>query len=921
MNVPGRINNNDMRQLIFFLVWFLAITINSSGQKPIIDASIFNKWPGIIKVGISNDGRYVYYVINNEPQASNTLVIFVPTERVEKRIIGISPFTCVFTPDSKKLIFQDTKDSLGIVSLSTLSVEYVPAVYSFRVPGSGAGHWLAYKAKGSSNQLQLKDLRTGVVQVFENNTDYYFSENGAVLLMKNQTIKKSDNIQTLQWLDLNSGNMIKLWQSVGGDTILNIYNYVFDRTGSKLAFTVERGSAKKEIWFFTPNDKVARRLAISQQLIEKKVLLQNVDQFSKDGHRLWVTLADNVKKNNATGTMLDVWNYRDEKLQSQQLAEKDNRDDVYTAIIALEKDTVRPLTKKHEHVVARADEYLLVERFNGECDFNEVYWNKSCAKSVYVVSSEDGSRELLGKNSECNYYLSPTGKFVVYFDPAAKNYYSYETRTHIIRNLTRSTSIQWSNEGNEYFPISSKPAAWAENDSMLFLYDQHDIWQIDPLTNRLPVNITNGYGSRNNIAFQLGLEDYSKRPILFREKLLLSAFNRSNKENGFFEISLTGRGTADPVKLTMGPFNYSVLDSPTFPFIYLYPQKAKFADAYVVKRETSTASPNYFYTVDFRNFIPVSDIHPEKRFNWLTSELINWKTFDGHVSQGILYKPENFDRKKKYPVIFTYYERLSDRLYYYHPPNPSEGEINIPWFVSRGYIVFTPDMHFHKGRTGESIVNSIVSAAKFIARYPWVDSLKMGLNGHSFGAYETNYLVTQSNLFAAAVSAAGFCDLISAYNSVTMGSGNSYFAYWAEKSQGRLGTDPWNDKQLYIRNSPIFYAHRVTTPLLIVNNKNDGIVNFAQGVEFFTALRRLGKRAWMLQYDSQEHSLFGKPAEDYTFRITQFFDHYLKGAPAPTWMTRGIPAKMKGIDDGFSLDNEIKTPGDGLLIDTSVRNK
>ena len=138
--------------------------------------------------------------------------------------------------------------------------------------------------------------------------------------------------------------------------------------------------------------------------------------------------------------------------------------------------------------------------------------------------------------------------------------------------------------------------------------------------------------------------------------------------------------------------------------------------------------------------------------------------------------------------------------------------------------------------------------------------------------------------------------------------------YWAERSQGRLGATPWEAQDLYISNSPIFRADKITTPLLMMNNKQDGTVPFAQGVEFFMALRRLGKRVWMLQYDGGYHSLDSrtKDAEDYTIRMMQFFDHYLKGAPAPKWMTRGIPANRKGIDDGLQIDAEIKTPGEGL---------
>jgi hypothetical protein len=96
----------------------------------------------------------------------------------------------------------------------------------------------------------------------------------------------------------------------------------------------------------------------------------------------------------------------------------------------------------------------------------------------------------------------------------------------------------------------------------------------------------------------------------------------------------------------------------------------------------------------------------------------------------------------------------------------------------------------------------------------------------------------------------------------------------------------------------------------MMNNKSDEVVPFAQGGEFFTALRRLGKKVWMLQYDGEGHSLSrGKVAEDFHKRMMQFFDHYLKGSPAPKWMTKGLPAQLKGIENGFEIDSEVKTPG------------
>jgi dipeptidyl aminopeptidase/acylaminoacyl peptidase len=228
--------------------------------------------------------------------------------------------------------------------------------------------------------------------------------------------------------------------------------------------------------------------------------------------------------------------------------------------------------------------------------------------------------------------------------------------------------------------------------------------------------------------------------------------------------------------------------------------------------------------------------------------------------------------------------------------------------------VFVPDIRYQIGKPGNSAFNTVEGAGKLLSSFPFVDADRMGLSGHSFGGFETNYVITHSTRFAAAFSDAGVSNVISEYGSYLHTTGVSLQGF-TENGQLRMGSNLWSVPDAYINNSPIFYADKVTTPVLLVSNKLDAVVHFEHGVQFFTALRRLGKKAWMLQYDGERHSLNDtRNREDLTIRATQFFDHYLKGAPAPKWMTRGIPAKNKGILDGLELDYEIKTPGAGLLI-------
>ena len=306
---------------------------------------------------------------------------------------------------------------------------------------------------------------------------------------------------------------------------------------------------------------------------------------------------------------------------------------------------------------------------------------------------------------------------------------------------------------------------------------------------------------------------------------------------------------------------------------------------------------------------PLTEIRPQRSYNWLTSELMEWKLTNGNLNQGVLYKPENFDPNKKYPVIFYYYSVLSDHMHKFKIPEPATGaDESIPTYVSaEGISVFTPDIHYETGHPMMSALDAVVSAAEFLSTKPWVDATKLGLQGLSFGGIETNYIVAHSHLFAAANSASSIDNFVSGYNSIA-GDGSTMQTMY-ELTQLNIGATLWQRPDLYIENSAIFKADQVTTPLLLFHTDKDGVTLFPQAEEFFTALRRLGKKVWMLEYEGFNHFLSeGPAATDFTNRQQQFFDHYLMGAPPPKWMTEGIPARLKGMDTGLELDTSGRQP-------------
>ena len=344
-------------------------------------------------------------------------------------------------------------------------------------------------------------------------------------------------------------------------------------------------------------------------------------------------------------------------------------------------------------------------------------------------------------------------------------------------------------------------------------------------------------------------------------------------------------------KIVEGPYTYG-------DFKYAKAGKGKKA-VFVYTRANFEDGSNLFASYDnFKTQKQLSDINPQQReYNWGTVELVNWQTADDIFCEGLLFKPEDFDANKKYPVMIYFYEKNANTLYRSRNPSPSRSTINIPYFVSNGYVVFVPDVYFTEGHPGQSAMKSIMPGVEMLEKtYPWIDGENMAIQGQSWGGYQVAYMITQTNKFKAAGSGAPVSNMTSAYGGIRWGSGITRQVQY-EQGQSRIGKTLWEAFDLYVENSPLFFVPNVQTPVLIMHNDKDGAVPWYQGIEFFVGLRRLGKQAWMLQYNNEEHNLVERRnCKDLSIRLSQFFDHFLKGAPMPEWMKNGRPATKKGYD-------------------------
>jgi dipeptidyl aminopeptidase/acylaminoacyl peptidase len=292
----------------------------------------------------------------------------------------------------------------------------------------------------------------------------------------------------------------------------------------------------------------------------------------------------------------------------------------------------------------------------------------------------------------------------------------------------------------------------------------------------------------------------------------------------------------------------------------------------------------------------------QKKYIWPGVHLVHWTTFSGKSLEGLLYFPETIDPEKKYPMIVYFYERNADNLHEYTTPAPTRSTVNRTYYSSNDYIVFIPDITYTDGYPGQSAFDAVISGTQVMSNlFPFIDRKRIGIQGQSWGGYQTAWLITQTEMFAAAMAGAPVANMTSAYGGIRWESGLSrMFQY--EYSQSRIGGSLWDKPLQYIENSPLFYVPKIKTPLLIMHNDNDGAVPWYQGIELFSAMRRLNKPVWMLTYNNEAHNLKAESwanRMDLTIRMKQFFDHYLKGEPMPSWMRYGIPAIKKGKELGY----------------------
>lgn len=514
-------------------------------------------------------------------------------------------------------------------------------------------------------------------------------------------------------------------------------------------------------------------------------------------------------------------------------------------------------------------------------------WKETLNFDASLVNIRNGETRLLFKNLSEMPVWSPNGKYALIYNADRKAWFKLEAATGQLEDISSGIGYPVYDEDHDK-PQPARPygiAGWSEDGDRVILYDRYDMWNIDLCGKEKPYAVTAGFGRKNLKSIRMLKADYDPETFNLKGDNLVETFDEGTKDCGIYVLGNSGRMR----KLIEGPWLLRVLKMS---------DNRKYC---IFHRQSYTDFRDLWWSkMDFAHPVKVTDANPQqKEYNWGTAKLVKWTNYEGKPNEGLLYLPENYNPEKKYPVLVQFYETHTGELNVYHAPALSSAMADIPTFVSNGYIVFMPDVHFTIGSPGQSCYDAVVSGTQMLIDRGIADKERIGLQGHSWSGFQTSYLVTKTDMFRCANIGAPIVDMVSGYVGIRNGSGLIRF-FMYEDTQSRMGKSLWDDKEGYLRNSPLLEADKIHTPLLIYHCDADEAVAYEQGRSLYLAMRRLQKPAWLLNYKGDGHFLSNEAAQrDWTIRMQQFFDHYLKDAPMPRWMDEGININERGIDQKY----------------------
>jgi dipeptidyl aminopeptidase/acylaminoacyl peptidase len=915
------------------LLLFYILPLIGFGQKKTMTPEVYKIWNRISDKSLSNDGLWTLYTVH--PEKGNKRLYINNNQdgkqhnfpRASKPEFDYNSETVVFltqpdydtqrdlkrtkTPE-KKL----PKDTLSMWHLKTSQLVTVPNVKSFELPEKW-GKFVAYllepdistpdsllqmkrESKEDGSKLILQNLATSQKDTLHYVTDYVFAEEGKGIAAFSKGT--DDSVEKGVYVyDFDT----KKWQNIFSESE-SVSQLSWSKDAQFLAFISEEKASKDGI---KDNDLVlyeqgkegiviadsnADFLADNHMISHHESIL-----FSEDNRRMVFgikphPLLQDTSLLDDEIVNVEVWTYSDDILYTRNEENlEDDKKRSFEVLYDLSNKTFSTINdSEYEQVIfdenMTNDFAIGIERTAYE---RYVMWEGTSYFDGYRMDLKSGQKTKFTSKEQGSVRLSPKGNYAIWYNNVDSVYYSYDVIGDKKYQLTSNSIGTFYDEENDrpMPPRSYGIAGFSQDEKHVFIYDRYDIWKVSLNNQNPPEQLTSG--RENQIEYRIIDLDQEETAIDLEDHFWIRSFNDKDKSSGYHTLGLESN---DLTSLFSGPYEFSNR-----------PIKAKDADVLITTKESFDIFPDLILTnSQLEDMNVISNANPQQKdYNWGQVKMHSWKTYDEKDGTGLIFFPEGFDRNKKYPLLVNFYERSSDRLHRHRAPYAHRSTINYTYYLSKGFVIFNPDVYYREGEPGQSCYDAVVPGVESLIAEGYIDEENIGVQGHSWGGYQIADMLTKTDIFKCAESGAPVVNMVSAYGGIRWGSGRSrMFQY--ERTQSRLGATLWERPDLYLKNSPIFDMDKMNTPVLILHNDKDGAVPWYQGIEYFNALRRLGKPAWFLNYNDEPHwPVKWQNKLDFNIRMEQFFDHYLLGKPMPIWMREGVSPMQKGIEQGLELED------------------
>lgn len=870
--------------------------------KP-LDIAACTSWKRVESPDISPTGRWVTYRIapmGYNPNDKESKILHLFDSRTRKDIT-LSDVEQIRYYDADQAIYYQQTDTAGNMKTILMSlpsgvkteweykesfhpVEGVPySVSVTNIPEDTVSHIPAF------DRLVVRHLKTGTAFQIDS-IGYYtlYNQNHSILFIRKQAKGNAlcygplaGPYQTIYQSSVKkepSSFNLDAKQMTGEFTVNDSLWYNFSLKNNTCDLIFDR----KEI--IVPEGMEIVRANLSYK---HKFLILQIRPFQKEEEKRKQETEPKPDKN----FELELWTWDEYEVPTLQTRSRYYRPEYLKYIYDIASKKLTEVAPAHADLLEpdRAEEihYVL---YTDETPYRmQKEWLNEMPFDIYSVNVHTGEKQLVGRNYRTRPRWSPNGKWAVMYDPMAKVWNKFDGATGKLTDI--STAIGYPIFEEDYDKPNPAPAygiaGWTADGNNVLIYDAYDWWKIDLTGERQPECLTKGYGRKNRKFIRKMTSNIDKEVFDSDEKIMVSVWDTDTMDEEICLLDMKG----NLKKLMGGPYIYA---------IHRFSDNQKYC---IWNRQNISEFRDLWWSKsDFSNPIRITTANPQQNeYKWGTVKLLEWTNYENKPNKGLLYLPEDYDPKKEYPVLVQFYETHSGGLNTYNAPGLSSAMADVMYFVSNGYIVFMPDVHFTVGTPGQSSYDAVVSGTKYLIEQGIAHPGKIGLQGHSWSGFQASYLVTKTDIFTCANIGAPITDMVTGYLGIRGGSGlPRYFMY--EEWQSRMGKSLWEAKDKYLASSAIVEADKIHTPLLIWHNDKDEAVAYEQGRALYLAMRRLQRPAWHLNYKGEGHFLGNQAAQkDWTIRMKQFFDYYLKGTKEPRWMKEGIHLRERGIDQKYDL--------------------